>query len=504
MISGVKEPAGWTRARALSWVARSALVGLLVAGLAVLPSGSPEATLLPLLVECVAVVVFLVRVLRMPARPTAIWVNLWLSVALFTIGDLAYAWQEDVSATAPFPGPADVWYLAAYVPQLTAVALLMRAHHARRDAPQVLDTWILCVPLAALTWVYVIAPMLAGSTTLDLAATLAIAYPVLDVAVLATLVRLAVGGGRRNRSLSLISASVTVMLLADLVFQSLDAQGMAEPVPSWLNALFTLSILLMTAAALSRDAPLVHVPSPGTNPIMSPVRALALALAALSLPILILADAGTGLAEDVKVFAAATVVIILLILVRAFGIMRTVVLQRRQLDALARTDELTRLPNRRSWDYELRRTQDWADETGRPLTLAMLDLDLFKAYNDEYGHAAGDALLRAAADAWSTYVPVGGYLARYGGEEFAMILPDCDLVQAELVLEDIRVATPAPMTVSIGCAQWGPGDNMATTLAHADAALYAAKDKGRNRVLGYPGPEPTRGAPDLSSATDTR
>ena len=164
----------------------------------------------------------------------------------------------------------------------------------------------------------------------------------------------------------------------------------------------------------------------------------------------------------------------------------------KQLDQLARTDELTSLPNRRSWDHELARAEEWLRHNEDALTCAMFDLDQFKEYNDALGHAAGDQLLREAAQAWRAAADADCYLARYGGEEFAMLLPGRNLAAAEELLERLRLATPEGITVSIGCAQHEPGQSLESTLAHADAALYAAKSRGRNMVLGIayqrPGP----------------
>ena len=93
----------------------------------------------------------------------------------------------------------------------------------------------------------------------------------------------------------------------------------------------------------------------------------------------------------------------------------------------ARTDELTALPNRRAWDEAVVREMSRARRTGRPLCLAFLDLDHFKAFNDTYGHQAGDAHLRRAAAAWRRELRAIDVLARYGGEEFGILLPDMDL-----------------------------------------------------------------------------
>jgi diguanylate cyclase (GGDEF)-like protein/PAS domain S-box-containing protein len=157
----------------------------------------------------------------------------------------------------------------------------------------------------------------------------------------------------------------------------------------------------------------------------------------------------------------------------------------RRLEGLSRTDELTGLPNRRAWDELLARERAVAARTGRPLSVAMLDLDCFKAYNDLHGHLAGDRLLRAAAAAWQSSLRETDLLARWGGEEFVLLLPGCDLASAGLLIERLRGQLPDAVTFSAGVASWDPlaAASADDLVAAADAALYAAKEGGRDRVV---------------------
>lgn len=150
---------------------------------------------------------------------------------------------------------------------------------------------------------------------------------------------------------------------------------------------------------------------------------------------------------------------------------------------LARRDGLTGLPNRRTLDFELDRMAARTEDQGQAFTVAMLDLDHFKRYNDHYGHAEGDTMLIECARAWHALLDPPALLARYGGEEFAVLLPQVTLEQAQPILESLRRATPAKQTVSIGYAQRLPREPIARTLDRADKALYEAKDAGRDRVV---------------------
>ena len=149
-----------------------------------------------------------------------------------------------------------------------------------------------------------------------------------------------------------------------------------------------------------------------------------------------------------------------------------------QLDGQARSDPLTSLPNRRAWDETLA----VAMRGEARLCVAMVDLDHFKRYNDDNGHAAGDRLLRACALAWRGHLRPADTLARVGGEEFAVLLPDCALADAAGVLERLREATPSGATASVGVAERQPGESASDILARADSALYEAKDTGRDRL----------------------
>ncbi len=112
------------------------------------------------------------------------------------------------------------------------------------------------------------------------------------------------------------------------------------------------------------------------------------------------------------------------------------------LAEVAHTDDLTGLPNRRAWDEALDRELARAGRENTPLCIGLVDLDRFKLYNDDHGHQAGDRLLKEIASAWRWELRSTDVLARYGGEEFALALPGCDVNDAGVLLERLRVATP--------------------------------------------------------------
>jgi diguanylate cyclase (GGDEF)-like protein len=153
---------------------------------------------------------------------------------------------------------------------------------------------------------------------------------------------------------------------------------------------------------------------------------------------------------------------------------------------LARTDPLTELSNRRAWQDELSRELARAARNGQQLSIGLVDLDELKAFNDRWGHAAGDRLLHTAAVRWRRRLRLTDLLARIGGDEFAITLPGCALDEAVELGDQLREALPDGLSCSVGVAEWVPGEPTEALLKRADDALYRAKDEGRNRTVASP------------------
>jgi diguanylate cyclase len=161
----------------------------------------------------------------------------------------------------------------------------------------------------------------------------------------------------------------------------------------------------------------------------------------------------------------------------------------------AMTDALTNLANRKAFDEELLRAVDEAERKRRPLTLAVLDIDHFKRFNDTWGHQTGDQVLRYVASVIGRVSKSPRVAARYGGEEFAVIFPGEGAAVVEAALNSIRNEIGAralrrrstndelgAVTISAGLAQRHPGETGSSLLDRADEALYASKRAGRNKV----------------------
>lgn len=160
-------------------------------------------------------------------------------------------------------------------------------------------------------------------------------------------------------------------------------------------------------------------------------------------------------------------------------------------------DFLTGIPNRKAFDNTLAKcASDAASSSGKDLSILLIDIDDFKRFNDQFGHLAGDEVLRFVANKIKETVKGGDFLARFGGEEFVVILPKTPVAGAATVAESVRrffAATPLTavatakdlgiITVSVGVACYRPGESSEEFIHRCDQALYAAKNAGKNHVV---------------------
>lgn len=168
----------------------------------------------------------------------------------------------------------------------------------------------------------------------------------------------------------------------------------------------------------------------------------------------------------------------------------------RELQHQSRTDTLTRVPNRRYFDEVVAAEFERSRRGNAALALLIVDIDHFKQFNDQHGHARGDEVLRHVAEQLGNGVRRGDHVCRFGGEEFALILPGTDGADAAEIAESLRsmvastISADAPLTVSIGVASTRDQvfDSQDDLFKAADSALYQAKRQGRNRVVRFAGP----------------
>lgn len=438
------------------------------------------------------------------------WRLIQAALAVNALGEVVFVGYLHVLGRPPFPGPASWCYVAAYL--LMAAAMVAVGQTRRRGAPRhlhgsrgpLLDAATVTVAVGLPMWLFLVRPAV-SSNSVAMDARLAVAgYSLCAAVVAAQLLGLVTGRVRPSTSLQLLAAAGGLGLVSTLAFQVLTLLG---HVPyGWVNPGLLLAFTLTAMAALHPSMRLLLDPLMEVDGAPSTARVALLGGALLVPPV----SLAVGLSRSVPADAAdgwavlgGGAAVSLLVLGRMAGLLRQVHVQARQLAALAGTDPLTGLPNRRGFDEAVAAALASAGRqaAGTPglsaPALVMLDLDHFKSVNDTHGHAAGDAVLRSAARAWRQRLRAGDVLVRMGGEEFAALLPTSSSTEAVQVAEDLRRATPTGITVSAGVALWC-GEDVPVLLGRADRALYQAKREGRDRVVC------AAPAPDLRAASPSR
>jgi diguanylate cyclase (GGDEF)-like protein len=416
------------------------------------------------------------------------WVLVMSGFSGWVIGDLVWL-VETWLAPARFPAPSDIVYLSSYAVLGAGVLAMVRTRRSGSDRAAFLDAAILTTGAAVLVTVFVIAPLTQDASLSGIAKLVSSAYPVGDVFLIAALARMLTSPGARNRSYRLLLAALGVTTATDSVWNVMVAlSGDTISESRWLDAGWLCAYALVAVAASAPAMSLVTEPAPPSDALPFGRRRVVAMATGLLLPAVVLfTDGYTDDAVNWPVIAAGAVVMSVLVVARFVDLLATVQTQAVQLAALARTDPLTGAPNRRTWDHELSLACQFARSNHTRLIVAILDLDHFKAFNDTYGHQAGDQLLREAVATWTDVLPAGAILARYGGEEFALLLPGFRRDEAEKVLSVLKNVTPGGQTFSAGIAECRSNDTPSALIAAADEAMYLAKRNGRNRIVGGTG-----------------
>jgi len=463
----------------------------LVAGLALvgvyfffLASGSVQDLMSPTLALAASLVILL-RSFRFEGALRLAWILIGAGFLQSAIGDGLWTLYEVVWEIEPFPSYADLFYLAFYPLIAAGLVTLVRWHRAG-DRDSLVDASIVAIGAGVLTWVFVMSPYVFDSSMTLVERLVSLAYPVGDLLLLAVLVRLVFAPGKFSMSSILLALGILATLVADAGFAVTALEG-TYATGHWLDAGWLLTYVLVGAAVLH---PSVSMRSAHVNSYVTSLpgqRLALLAAASMMSPAVLIVEGLRDNQVDDLVIGGCSAILFLLVLFRMAGLVRQVQSQAAKLETLSDTDELTGAPNRRVWfrqiPYEIARAQ----RSGRPLSVAIIDIDHFKDYNDTYGHQEGDRLLQGAASAWQDQLRAGDLLVRFGGDEFVALLPDCDLVNAGRAMERLRAAMPHNQTCSTGVACLAWDESADDLLARADQALYASKDaRERNEIIPAP------------------
>jgi diguanylate cyclase (GGDEF)-like protein len=301
------------------------------------------------------------------------------------------------------------------------------------------------------------------------------------------LARLVTSPGARTASFRLLTVALLALLVADVAYAVLTSFSSYEG--GAVDALWILSYAAWGAAALHPSMRAIS-DTVAVDPTHFTLRRfMLLGTTTLVAPAVLAEEGFTNPAEvDWRGVTTGALVLYVLILARVWTLVRQVQDQSVQLAALANTDALTGIANRRTWDLAVPLALASAARSGAPVNVAILDLDRFKDFNDRHGHQAGDRLLKEATAAWKSLLRTEDLLVRYGGEEFCVLMAGSPTDVAIEVVQRLRSATPREQTFSAGVAEWDGTETPEQLLARADAALYQAKHSGRDRVVGSPAP----------------
>jgi diguanylate cyclase (GGDEF)-like protein len=405
----------------------------------------------------------------------------WLLIAggmiLWAGGSIYWSVFLKSLEAAPYPSPADAFYLGFYALCYVALVLLAGPRVRGISSSVWLDGLIVMLAVSAIGTAFVVPAVV--DTSGDLAAVATnLAYPVADLLLIAMVAGgFALTSWRPGRAWTLIGGGLVLFAVADSVYLLLVAKGTFVE-GTWLDALWPAGMVLLAIAAWQR--PLRETTHDITNwPVVAVPLPLVLTLT--SVGVLIYGNvAHINIAA--LLLASATVLAALLRLALSFREIRTLAESRRQ----ATTDELTGLPNRRFFYEKLREELKTAEETGSPLTLLVADLDGFKELNDTLGHQAGDLLLQQLGPRVLDALSVTDTLARLGGDEFGVLLPGRDSAEAIVLVEQIRALLDEPFTIrglnlhveaSIGITAFPEhAHDVDSMIRRADVAMYQAKE----------------------------
>ncbi|AGL16459.1 GGDEF domain-containing protein [Actinoplanes sp. N902-109] len=429
-----------------------------------------------------------------PRRP---WALVAGAVTSWLAGDLTAAVLQ-LTGRSPTVGLQDVFWLGGYPLMGAAILGMVRLRAPRQSRAALQDGLTLTTAAGLAAWQFFIEPELhGGGTTMTIA--VGALYPIGDLVLFAAVVYLALSPGRNGAPSMLLIAGNALSLVLDTVLTTFS-DALTGVNGDRFNAALLLANALVVASGLHRDRDQLLQPAPVDKPRIHPARLMFLGLAMLTGPILAVGRE-TGPIGGRLLMLAATATTAGLCLARFTTAVHEQGRVQDRLAYLADHDNLTGLVNRRVLNERLARA--FQARTG--LALLYLDLDGFKAVNDEHGHAAGDAVLVEVGRRIRAGIGAGDLAARLGGDEFAVLCEQLDPAGAAALAERLRRAVSEPIPAdgavlhvgaSIGVAAGAGCTDGDELMFQADRAMFEMK-RGRRAM---PGPA---SHPDLTITRET-
>ena len=439
------------------------------------------------------------------------WTLMALATLSWAAGEAVWTYYEVIAGhKTPFPSLADAGFLLAVPLQVAAVLHFARRRSGRSHAKTIFDGAIVAASVIFISWATVLHTVYAAGGDGPISFGLSLAYPVGDLVTIVIVIVAVAGARRLYPPMALIAAGLLALTVSDSTFTYMTSQNSYNtgPVDTGWVAGFLLIALAAVLGRLRPAADEADTETPSLARNLLPYAPLSIA-------------AGLALWLEVRghsldLFSAALLVLIVaLVLVRQVLSLNEVAVLSRQLEESVRSlrtreqqlsyqafhDPLTGLANRALFRDRLEHALELARRSTRRLAVLYLDLDEFKAVNDNHGHDAGDRLLMVVAERIKSCVRPGDTTARLGGDEFAVVLSDFEdvddaVIVAERVIEAFRqpfsIGMVVPMGLSAGVVIWQDSSQGAEELLRdADAAMYTAKSRGGSQyALFAPGERP--------------
>ena len=434
-------------------------------------------------------------------RPRAAyaWLLLLAGQSAFLIGDFLFGYQEYVEHASPFPSIADACYLSGYLLFWAGLVLLLRARAPRRNWTACIDAAALTTSLALASWLFVMSPVAHDQTMTLTGKLISLAYPLGDVLLLATALRISMGSSRRSPSYWLLGGGIALLLAADSVYLvalqtgSYTNGGIVDL--GWLA-----SYVLCGVAALHPSMKTLSMPVSERLPRLTPLRLMLLTCAALATPAMLAVQYFRGANLEIPIVTSSSALLFLLVIARMTLLVRShetygSELEEHEaelageLERYSSSDQITGLPNRSVF---LSRLDDALSAEGpTPPAILLLGVEGLRLVNESIGRAAGDELLRAVAERLQRLLRQGDTCAWADGN-FAVLVEDVTVespvaVAARLVKAlrlSFQLSSEHETTIGViaGVAIARDDARAETLLQNAEIALSRAKQIGNGAV----------------------
>ena len=432
-------------------------------------------------------------------RTRQAWIIVGAAFLCYWVGDTLWFYLENFQSSPPFPSVADAFYLAFYPLLLLGLLRFPVGVRGKVDRAKFwLDSLTVLLSALMVIWFFVLGPTAQASDSFFSKA-ISLAYPVGDLVLVFGIAAIILRGPAEScrRALAILAVGLALFVIADVGFGYYNLKT-SYAGGDWPDSLWMVAQFLMVVAAqyhyvgLKRSQE-VRPERPAGGSAVSKLPYVAIAVA---FGLMLYAGQKQAL-YPLGGLIGISVLITALVVGRQVTVMRDNGRLMTALQTMATTDSLTGLRNRGDFfdaaDLEFERLKRF----GIPFVAMMFDVDHFKEVNDRYGHAGGDAVLRAVGSTCLRRMRGFDMIGRYGGDEFVALLPQIDIHGALAVAERVGVAvrgTPVlyddeviPISLSIGVASADGVDSLTDLLHRADLGLYSAKQAGRNCARAYTG-----------------